>query len=154
MLKSCTYCHRIHDKKYNCGKKPKRFKTGTDASAFRNTRAWQAKREEIRERDMQLCQMCIRGLYNPLRALTYDGLSVHHVVPLEKDFDKRLDNDNLLLLCERHHKMADGGEIPLEAVQAVVNEQEGYPPRGWGVKPQKAEHHKGSQINKIFPHQL
>ena len=54
MLKACPYCGRIHDKKYDCGKRPT-FGRYQQQDAFRSTQAWQRKRAWIRERDMHLC---------------------------------------------------------------------------------------------------
>lgn len=97
---------------------------------FRGKSAWKRKREEIKERDNFVCQVCVRNLYNPLRIYETDNLQVHHVIPLEKDYNKRLDNDNLITLCEKHHEMAEAGEIPIEVIKGIVLEQEneGIPP--------------------------
>ena len=38
-------------------------------------------------------------------------LSVHHIVPLKVDYDRRLDNDNLITLCRYHHEAAERGYI-------------------------------------------
>ena len=35
--------------------------------------------------------------------------SVHHIVKLSIDFDKKLDDDNLISLCRYHHELADKG---------------------------------------------
>lgn len=125
MLKSCKYCGRIHDSKFDCGKKPKMMYQRTDKDKFRYSRAWDRKRTEIKERDKYLCQICIRKLYNTLNQFTYDGLEVHHAVKLNEAYEKRLDNDNLLTLCIYHHKMADKGEIPFDVIKKIIKEQEG-----------------------------
>lgn len=125
MLKSCKYCTRIHDSKFDCGKKPQRRKQCNDKDRFRWTQAWQKKREEIKRRDNYLCQMCIRLLYDTHNRYTYNGLQVHHVIPLEEDFEKRLDNDSLITLCERHHEMAEKGDISRRKILDIVKEQEG-----------------------------
>jgi len=124
MLKSCKYCNRIHDSKFDCGKKPMRKKQGNNKDKFRWTSAWQKKREEIKQRDLNLCQVCIRKLYNTHKQYNYNDLEVHHAVPLEQDFDKRLDNDNLLTICEKHHEMAERGEIPYKVIKSIIDEQE------------------------------
>lgn len=124
MLKSCKYCLRIHDSRVDCGKKPKRTKQGNEKDRFRSTQAWQKKRVEIKERDKYLCQICIRKLYNTMNQYTYINLEVHHAVPLEEDFEKRLDNDYLLTICETHHEMAESGEIPRAVILSIIKEQE------------------------------
>jgi predicted restriction endonuclease len=139
MLKSCGYCHRIHDSKYICSEKEKAIKKRhgkkvykskfdvfeeTNVDGFRNTKAWRIKREEIRQRDNNLCQICFRELYQTMKRLTYDGLSVHHCEPLNENYEKRLDDDNLLCLCEYHHRLCDNGTIPQEEVKQIIQEQE------------------------------
>lgn len=115
---------RIHDSKIDCGKKPKRVKQGNDKDRFRWTQAWQRKREEIKKRDKFLCQICIRELYETFDKYTYDNIEVHHAITLEEDFERRLDNDNLLTMCERHHEMAERFIIPREEILYIIAEQE------------------------------
>jgi len=52
---------------------------------------------------------------------------VHHVVPIEEDYDRRLDDDNLITLCAVHHDMAESGAIPREAILEIIQEQESPP---------------------------
>lgn len=121
MLKSCKYCMRIHDSKFDCGKKPKRYKPSNDINKFRWSRKWTEKREQIKERDNYLCQLCkADGRYN------YNDLEVHHITSLEEDYDRRLDDDNLITLCVTHHKAADRGEISKERLYKLI----GIPPGG------------------------
>lgn len=129
VLRSCKYCGRIHDRRHDCGRKPKYKKRFTNIDGFRSTAAWQKKREQIRQRDMNLCQICIRNLYGTIQQYTYDGLSVHHAEPVEQAWNKRLDDDNLLLVCDMHHEMAEAGEIPLDEIQRIISEQQSPPGR-------------------------
>lgn len=124
MLKSCQYCGRIHDSKFICNQKPKRKQYITEADKFRWTTIWQKKREEIKERDLTLCQICIRELYNTEIKYNTEDLEVHHNIPINENYDKRLDNDNLLTLCHYHHEMCESGDIPREEVQQIIREQE------------------------------
>lgn len=121
MLKSCKYCGRIHDSKHDCGMKPKRKKEPTQINKFRWSRKWTNKREDIKERDNYLCQVCkAEGRYN------YEDLEVHHITPLEEDYDLRLDDDNLITLCVTHHKEADRGEIDKEYLYKLLESVYGY----------------------------
>lgn len=124
MKKSCVYCGRIHDSKYDCGMKPKKFKKRNIKDAFRSTAMWQRKTVEIKERDGYLCQICLRDLYGTKRRINHEKLSVHHAIPLQEDYEKRLDNDNLLTVCDMHHEMAERGMIPYEEIKEIINEQE------------------------------
>ena len=109
MLKSCRYCGRIHDSAYDCERKPQRIYDNTrdsEAVRFRNRKVWRRKADEIKERDLFLCRVCLsKGKY------VYHDLSVHHIVSLEEDFSKRLDNDNLITLCSKCHSTAENGGI-------------------------------------------
>jgi 5-methylcytosine-specific restriction endonuclease McrA len=107
-----------------CADKPVRKKQITEADKFRWTSLWQRKRMEIKQRDLYLCQICIRELYNTITKYNTEELEVHHNVPINEDYDKRLDNDNLLTVCNFHHEMCESGEIPREVVQQIINEQE------------------------------
>lgn len=125
MLKSCKFCGRVHDKKYDCGRKPVRKKIKyTKADKFRSTRDWTEKALEIKRRDNFLCQICIRNLYSTFQQYNYDSLSVHHAIPINADWDKRLDDDNLLTVCKMHHEMCERGEIPYDVVSGIIKEQE------------------------------
>ena len=124
MLKSCQYCGRIHDSKYICEKRASRKKQTTEADKFRWTSKWQKKRDEIKKRDLYLCQICIRELYNTVTKYNTEDLSVHHNIPINEDYNKRLDNNNLLTVCSYHHEMCESGDIPREEVQIIIDEQE------------------------------
>jgi hypothetical protein len=46
---------------------------------------------------------------------------VHHIIPLAEDYNKRLDNDNLITLCNYHHKLAEDNQIPREELQEIIS---------------------------------
>ena len=127
MLKACKYCLRIHDTSIDCGRKPQRKKQKRTTDNFRNTSKWQRKRQQVRTRDLNLCQICRRDLYGTIRTFNSENLSVHHNVPIEEDETRALDEENLLTMCSRHHDMAERGEIPRDEVQAIINEQNSPP---------------------------
>lgn len=116
---------RVHDSKYDCGKRPVRKKMKpSKADYFRRSGAWTSKAIEIKQRDNYLCQICLRNLYDTIRQYNYENLSVHHAIPVNADYDKRLDDDNLLTVCSMHHKMCEDGQIPYEIVKGIIDEQE------------------------------
>lgn len=127
MLKSCKYCNRIHDSKFDCGRKPKdnMYKKNTQAERFRNTSLWKHKRAEIYLRDKGFCQVCIRLRYmsEGMNQYEFKGIQVHHIIPLVEDYNKRLDNSNLLSLCTLHHDMAEKGKISRGEQLEIVKEQ-------------------------------
>jgi len=123
MLKSCKYCMRIHDSKFDCGKKPQRKKLSTDKNKFRWSRTWREKRNQIAERDKYLCQLAIRE--NPPRYI-YSDLEVHHIIPIEEDWDLRLEDSNLITLSEQYHEKAERNEISRGYLQDILKELHGY----------------------------
>lgn len=127
MLKTCKYCGRIHEINYECPQKPKRKyyeKKLTEADKFRWTKLWQNKRKEIKQRDKNLCQICIRDLYYTDKIYNFNDIQVHHNIPIQEDWNKRLDNDNLISLCPYHHKLAEDKIINRKEIQDIINEQE------------------------------
>lgn len=132
MLKACSYCGRIHDSKYICPQKEQdiksrqsqRSKANKKVYDFHRSHKWKGKSVAIRERDNYCCQICARGLYNPDRKYETDNISVHHIVPIAEDWDKRLDDENLITLCAKHHEKAEKGEIKKEELKKIAQDQE------------------------------
>ena len=91
---------------------------------FHRSHKWKGKSIAIRERDNYCCQICIRGLHNPERQYETDNISVHHIVPVAEDWEHRLDDENLITLCPRHHEQAEKGEIKRDELQKIAKEQE------------------------------
>jgi 5-methylcytosine-specific restriction protein A len=120
MLKSCKYCLRVHDNKFDCGHKPKRTKESNDINRFRWSRRWLNKSKAIRERDHHLCQVCLLNEFDTFNQYNTKKLEVHHIIPLHENFDLRLDDENLITLCAKHHKMADKNIIHRDFLLEIV----------------------------------
>ncbi|WP_243423737.1 HNH endonuclease [Anaerotignum lactatifermentans] len=71
-----------------------------------------------------MCQICMKKLFDTVRQFNSQELEVHHIVPLADDYDLRLENENLITLCVRHHKMADAGIIPEPLLLEIARENE------------------------------
>lgn len=124
MLISCKYCNSYHERSFICDKKPKKEYKRNSIRAFRSSKAWRKKSEEIRERDLFLCQLCKLGLYGNKR-YTFEGLEVHHIIPISEAYELRLTNNNLITLCSSHHKMADNKQIASDELLKIVAIREG-----------------------------
>ena len=122
MLKSCYYCGRVHPEGYDCPSKPKQIRKQYDTKQvqFRATTAWRAKRKQIQERDRYLCQACLHELPGTVHKYNSNKLSVHHIIPLDEDYSRRLDEDNLITLCAGHHSQADAGIIDKQTLFEVA----------------------------------
>lgn len=132
MLKACSYCGRIHDGKYVCPQKETRVRERQSYRSKENERIydfhrshkWKNKSLDIRERDNYCCQVCVRGLHNPDRQFETDNISVHHIVPIAEDWESRLDDNNLVSLCTKHHEQAEKGIIKRDELLKIAKEQE------------------------------
>ena len=114
MLRTCNVCGGIHKEDKMCKRKYP-SKKNSIANSFRNTNAWINKREQIKKRDKYLCQVCLKnGIY------TYNNLQVHHIIPINIDYSKRLDSDNLITLCTYHHHQAEKGLITKEQLLEII----------------------------------
>lgn len=119
LKKSCRYCGRIHVRGHVCDKKPKREERTKKHDKFRNTKAWQRKREAVRKRDLFMCRVC-----KDLGEINTRALEVHHIIPIKFDYERRLDETNLITLCPYCHERAERGELVRNYLFKLVKESE------------------------------
>lgn len=115
MLRTCNVCGGIHQEDKMCKRKYP-SKKNSIANSFRNTNAWINKREQIKRRDKYLCQVCLKN-----NIYTYNNLQVHHIIPININYLKRLDSDNLITLCTYHHHQAERGLITKEQLLEIID---------------------------------
>ena len=117
MKRSCPYCGLMHDQGAACSKKPKPAygKHKSKAGDFRKKNIWTRKSKEIRDRDLYCCRYCLSQ-----NIITTRDLSVHHIVPINEDERLKLENDNLITLCNEHHEQAEQGEISRETLRELA----------------------------------
>ena len=118
MLKACSRCGRVHERSFVCTPPQKqKYKRDSQADRFRSTQVWKRKAAAIQKRDCHLCRVCLtQKRYNSAR------LSVHHIIPLCEDYDRRLDDDNLITLCGYHHELAERGAIARRVLLGLAAE--------------------------------
>ena len=122
MLKTCKMCGVVPEGHICPYKKTRTKNSDKQSDQFRKTKRWTDKSIEIRQRDKYLCQVCLRNLHNTFSFLNYKTVEVHHITPINEDYNRRLDNDNLITLCSYHHKMADKGDIPRAELYEIVKD--------------------------------
>lgn len=129
MKKACSICGRIHEVGERCPQKPakkyKKYSELTDFEkkykSFLSSSEWQKKREEIKERDLYLCPICTHGIrYDRKRKYDPQDLQVHHIESVRTAWTKRLENNNLITLCEKHHREAEEGKISKETLRTFI----------------------------------
>ena len=122
MRKSCRYCGRSHEYGEICPKKIQyrnkyESKPRTSlADKFRNSRIWREKRSSIQRRDCYMCRYC----FVKEKKITTSDLSVHHIIPIEKNYDLRLANGNLITLCRLHHEQAEKSLIKPDTLRNLL----------------------------------
>ena len=128
MLKTCSYCRKIHQASYICNARKeadkKRWKSvkKTGARQFRSTSAWTATSKAIRRRDRGLCLCCLAMLPGTVHQYNPTKIQVHHIVPLDEDMSLRLDQSNLISVCDMHHEMCEAGAITRDAQRQLAAE--------------------------------
>lgn len=128
MLKSCKYCGRIHESAYICPPKKQaeairqKHRGDTMARAFRKSTRWTNKSIAIRERDHYMCLCCKAKLVGTVNEINTINLSVHHIVPIEEDFELKLDESNLITVCGKHHEMCEANEISRDEQRRLVGQ--------------------------------
>ena len=126
MLKSCKYCGRIHEDRYICEQKSEAEKRRwnnrkrTKAMNFRKKNEWKMKSRRIRQRDRHSCLCCLENLPGTYNIYNSIDLSVHHITPIEEDYSLRLDDENLITVCEVHHEMCEAGKISRDTQRNLV----------------------------------
>lgn len=95
----CTKCKRSYEAIKN-----RRYKKVKD---FYHSSAWDECRQEFKRDNYSLCLLCASNGY------LKDVDHVHHIISVwtKEGYDKRFDEDNLMCLCEEHHKKVHRGEI-------------------------------------------
>ncbi|MBQ1777656.1 MAG: HNH endonuclease [Acidaminococcaceae bacterium] len=130
VLKSCSFCGKVHDFNAVCPKRieyerrrsaqydRRQYVRDSKADKFRSTQAWQRKRNEVRERDLNVCRCCFLVHHR----ITTEGLSVHHIIPIERAYSRRLSNNNLITLCRECHEQAEKGAMTPSELAALLRQ--------------------------------
>lgn len=97
----CSRCNREFNRERN-----KRYKKIKD---FYGSIEWKNKRNEVKDNSYHLCEICAA------RGILKDAEHVHHIVSvwIKEGFDKRLDDSNLISLCEECHNQVHNKDIEL-----------------------------------------
>ena len=123
------YCGKSHEYNEVCPKRAeyknkytRDYKRDSVADKFRNTRIWREKRSQIQRRDLYMCRYCFCVERKITTSDTTSDLSVHHIIPIEKNYDIRLDDNNLITLCRYHHEQAEKGLIKADTLREILSQ--------------------------------
>lgn len=81
---------------------------------FYNSKEWRKMRDKMMAKCNGLCQIC--WALGKLKNAT----SVHHIVKLRVDFNKRLDEDNLICVCDSCHRVLEESCSSVEEVELLI----------------------------------
>lgn len=121
MFSACSRCGRIHKFGTRCPTKalPRFVQDMPYERHARSTWSWTKKSKEVRSKAQYLCEVCRdQGIY------TYDDVEVHHIEKVRDAPEMLLENENLVCLCQAHHKAADAGEISKEYLKRLARDRE------------------------------
>ena len=68
-----------------------------------------------------MCLCCQAGLEKTYKKFNTEELDVHHIIPIEEDFNLRLSDDNLITICKVHHEMCEAGIISREQQMSLLS---------------------------------
>jgi len=103
-LTQSTYCNEHSNEQSNNNRYYDKYHRSEPSKRFYHSTAWKKAREIIKIRDNGLCQQCLKD-----KRITI-GTIVDHIIPIKQDWNKRLDEDNLQLLCQSCHNKKTGNE--------------------------------------------
>lgn len=95
----CKYCG-IVDKPHKCYRFRKYTDKEREDKKIYKTSQWQRKRIEILE---HFDYICLWSYFIEGKAIVADN--IHHITEIIEDNSKAFDNDNLIPLCEKAHKI-------------------------------------------------
>ena len=122
MFKACSRCGKIHDVNYDCHHGD--IHKNEQQRKLRSKYIWTKKSREVRDKANYLCEVC-----RDQGKIVYDSVEVHHILPLRGHQDLFLENENLICLCQEHHKQAEKGNLDVEYLQALAYKRENPPPK-------------------------
>ncbi len=96
---SKKYCEICEAKVNNRHKEYKRYRTDDKEQHFYSDSVWIRKRNKIKFIDNGYCLACLDK--HDIKSMD----TVHHIVELKEDWSKRLEDDNLISLCESCHQV-------------------------------------------------
>lgn len=98
------YCEQHKTAKADNHRYYDRYQRNKKHNRFYHSASWKRVRDLIRIRDNGLCVECLND-----KRITV-GTIVDHIIPIKQNWNKRLDEDNLQLLCQPCHNKKTGTE--------------------------------------------
>lgn len=94
----------------------KRYERDKQFIKFYNSSVWKDTRKSIMLRANGLCQYCLA------EGTIQKAEVVDHYIPIKIDYEKRLDNENLVASCIRHNTLKEKDESKLRDNEMTLDE--------------------------------
>lgn len=103
--KVCSKCKELYGEDIEKAKYKRYNRTRMDkeSQSFYNSKQWKKIRERVKRRDNGLCLYCLL-----VKNVITTGDLVHHIVEEKQDKSLRLEEDNLIMLCNSCHAYIHG----------------------------------------------
>jgi len=98
------YCEQHKTAKAENNRYYDKYHRSDRSKQFYHSASWKRARDLIRIRDNGLCIECLNQ-----KRITV-GTIVDHIIPIKQNWNKRLDENNLQLLCQSCHNKKTGSE--------------------------------------------
>ena len=98
------YCKQHQNEYRNQNRYYDKHQRNKKANRFYHSAAWKKTRDIVKVRDNGLCRECLRH-----KRITV-GTEVDHIVPIKQSWGKRLELDNVQLLCKAGRNKKTGEE--------------------------------------------
>ena len=134
----CSKCRKIHEKG-QCEKeegiidkaiaeqkpKAKTYKTYAEMNEeelkiqkFYNSKEWRKMREKKMKENFGLCEICFK-----LRNKIKNATSVHHIKKLRTHFHLRLNEENLICVCDDCHRLIEDTCCSIEEIIELIEKE-------------------------------
>lgn len=130
-LVSCSSCGKIHEATYICDKKKANMKRNRDrykeklkgTKDIRSTGRWKRKANDIKVRDLGLCQMCKHNMdmLSDMRLFNAINVQVHHIIKIKDNPDLAFEDSNLITLCRYHHDLVEDKPKYIKVLQGLIS---------------------------------
>lgn len=87
--------------------------------SFYQQKEWRELRQQVFLEVNGLCEECLK------KNIVEQGKEVHHIVPIDTDWSKRYERNNLILLCDECHRLAHERSSPLQEFKKMWEELNG-----------------------------
>ena len=90
---------------------------------IRSTGRWKRKANDIKVRDLGLCQMCKHNMdmLSDMKLFNAINVQVHHIIKIKDNPDLAFEDSNLITLCRYHHELVEDNPKYIKILQGLIS---------------------------------